>query len=118
METSPTTRESFTGLGVMYFWTATTIQTGKCMKNELIEQGKISLVFCIIFSTIFDFYLFSTLDRIDPYGKTDEDKKKYAKGLMQSSAAQLDAIMGADKRKEYITYIQDKLKKAGLMKGV
>jgi hypothetical protein len=57
----------------------------------------------------------STLDRIDRYGKTDDDKKKYAKGLMQSRATQLDAIMGADKRKEYIAYIQDKLKKAGLM---
>jgi hypothetical protein len=54
METSPTTRESFTGLGVMYVWSATTIQTGKCRQNELIEQGKISLVLCIIFSTIFD----------------------------------------------------------------
>ena len=57
----------------------------------------------------------STLDRIDRYGKTDEDKKKYAKGLMQSRSAQLDAIMGAEKRKQYIGYIQDKLKKAGLM---
>jgi predicted phage gp36 major capsid-like protein len=57
----------------------------------------------------------STLDRIDRYGKTDDDKKKYAKGLMQSRAAQLDAIMGADKRKQYITYIQDKLKTAGLL---
>jgi hypothetical protein len=57
----------------------------------------------------------STLDRIDRYGKTDDEKKKYAKGLLQSRAAQLDAIMGADKRKEYIAYIQDKLKKAGLM---
>jgi hypothetical protein len=57
----------------------------------------------------------STLDRIDRYGKTDDDKKKYAKGLMQSRAAQLDAIMGADKRKEYIAYIQEKLKKSGLM---
>lgn len=56
----------------------------------------------------------STLDRIDRYGKTDEDKKKYAKGLTQSRSAQLDAIMGVDKRKQYIAYIEEKLKKAGL----
>jgi hypothetical protein len=56
----------------------------------------------------------STLDRIDRYGKTDEDKKKYAKGLMQSRSAQLDAIIGVDKRKQYIAYIEEKLKKAGL----
>lgn len=57
----------------------------------------------------------STLDRIDRYVPDVEDKKKYAKTLLQSRAIQLDAIMGADKRKQYITYIQDKLKTAGLL---
>ena len=57
----------------------------------------------------------STLDRIDRYVPADEDKKKYAKTLLQARSVQLDAIMGADKRKQYITYIQDKLQKAGLL---
>lgn len=85
------------------------------MQNELIKQGKIGLVFCIAFFTIFNLCFLSTLDGIGRYGKTDKDKRIYAKELMQSRAAQLDAIMGADNRKEYITYIQEKLKKAGLM---
>jgi hypothetical protein len=57
----------------------------------------------------------STLDRIDRYIPDVEDKKKYAKTLLQSRAIQLDAIMGADKRKKYIGYIQEKLKAAGLL---
>jgi hypothetical protein len=38
------------------------------------------------------------LDRIDRYAKTDEDKTKYAKALTAATGAQLDAIMGTEKR--------------------
>jgi hypothetical protein len=53
----------------------------------------------------------STLDRIDRYGGDDASKKKYAKTALGSRSAQLDAIMGADKRKQYIAYVQEKLSK-------
>lgn len=53
----------------------------------------------------------STLDRIDRYAKTDEDKTKYAKAVTAARGAQLDAIMGAEKRKQFMAYVQEKLKK-------
>ena len=53
----------------------------------------------------------STLDRIDRYAKTDEDKTKYAKAVTAARGAQLDAIMGADKRKQFMSYVAEKLKK-------
>lgn len=53
----------------------------------------------------------STLDRIDRYGKDDAAKEKYAKAITSARSAQLDAIMGADKRKQYVEYVQGKLKK-------
>ena len=54
----------------------------------------------------------STLDRIDRYGKDDDAKEKYAKAITEARGAQLDAIMGADKHKQYAEYIKAKLKKA------
>lgn len=54
----------------------------------------------------------ATLDRIDRYGKTDADKEKYAKAVTTARSAQLDAIMGVEKRKQFTKYVEDKLKKA------
>jgi len=53
----------------------------------------------------------STLDRIDRYAKTDEDKTKYAKAVTAARGAQLDAIMGPEKRKQFMSYVGEKLKK-------
>jgi hypothetical protein len=54
----------------------------------------------------------STLDRIDRYAKDDATKEKYAKAVEEARWAQVDAIMGADKHKQYAEYIKAKLKKA------
>ena len=54
----------------------------------------------------------STLDRIDRYGGDEASKKKYAKSAVASRSAQLDAIIGVDKRKQYMEYVQAKLDKA------
>lgn len=53
----------------------------------------------------------STLDRLDRYGKTEEAKTKYAKAVTEARSAQLDAIMGPEKRQQFITYVTEKLKK-------
>jgi hypothetical protein len=57
----------------------------------------------------------STLDRINRYGKSDAEKENYAKAVTSARSAQLDAIMGPEKRKKFQTYVQAKLKKAGVM---
>ena len=57
---------------------------------------------------------FSTLDRIDRYGKDDAAKEKYAKTAVSARSAQLDAIMGAEKHKKFGEYVKAKLKKAGV----
>jgi len=54
----------------------------------------------------------STLDRIDRYAKDDATKEKYAKVVAEARWAQVDAIMGPDKHKQYADYIKAKLKKA------
>ena len=54
----------------------------------------------------------STLDRIDRYGKNDETKEKYAVAVTEARAGQLDAIMGAEKHKQYTEYMRAKIKKA------
>jgi len=54
----------------------------------------------------------STLDRISRYGKDDATKEKYAKAISDARWAQLDAIMGADKHKQYAEYVKGKLEKA------
>ena len=56
---------------------------------------------------------FSTLDRIDRYGKNDADKEKYAKSATSARLAQQDAIMGAENSKKFSDYVKGKLKKAG-----
>jgi len=54
----------------------------------------------------------STLDRLDRYGKDDATKEKYAKAVTEARSAQLDAIMGTEKHKQYSEYIKGKLQKA------
>jgi hypothetical protein len=54
----------------------------------------------------------STLDLIDRYGKDDAAKEKYAKSAVNARNAQLDAIMGPEKRKQFQDYVVAKLKKA------
>ena len=53
-----------------------------------------------------------TLDRINRYIKTDDDKQKYAETVTKARWAQLDAIMGADKHNQYAQYLKDKIEKA------
>lgn len=57
----------------------------------------------------------STIDRIDRYGKTDEGKQQYASVALAARDAQLDAIMGTEKRDQFIAYVKAKLQKAGLV---
>jgi hypothetical protein len=54
----------------------------------------------------------STLDRIDRYGKTEENKEKYAKAITSARSVQLDAIMGTSKHQKFSHYVGAKLKKA------
>lgn len=54
----------------------------------------------------------SSLDRVDRYVKTDADKEKYAKALVKARGAQLDGIMGVEKRKKFMEYVNEKVKKA------
>jgi hypothetical protein len=54
----------------------------------------------------------STLDRIDRYGKDQATKEKYAKAITDARWAQMDAIMGADKHKQYAMYLKGKIQKA------
>ena len=54
----------------------------------------------------------STLDRINRYAKADSTKNKIAEFVSKARWAQLDAIMGADKHKQYAEYLADKIKKA------
>ena len=53
-----------------------------------------------------------TLDRINRYVKSDDDKQKYAEAVAQARGAQLDAIMGPDKHDQYAKYLKDKIEKA------
>lgn len=55
-----------------------------------------------------------TLERIDRYAKDDAAKEKYAKAATAARAAQLDAIMGEEKRKQFSQYVRAKLKKGGM----
>ncbi|MND97585.1 hypothetical protein [Solitalea canadensis] len=52
----------------------------------------------------------STLDRIGRYVKTDEEKEKYAEVATAARSAQLDAIMGVEKRDQFMKYVEDKMK--------
>ena len=54
----------------------------------------------------------STLDRIDRYAKDDATKEKYADALWEVRWAQLDAIMGPDKHKQFAEYLKAKIEKA------
>jgi hypothetical protein len=52
------------------------------------------------------------LERIDAYGKDDATKSKWAKTAAQARQAQLDMIMGPEKRKQFQDYVMEKIKKA------
>ena len=54
----------------------------------------------------------STLDRISRYGKDDASKEKYAEAAIAARSAQLDAIMGPEKHKQFSDYVKGKLEKA------
>jgi len=54
----------------------------------------------------------STLDRINRYAKDDAAKEKLADVLTEARSAQLDAIMGTDKRDKYMAYVKEKIGKA------
>ena len=51
----------------------------------------------------------STLDRIGRYGKTDEVKLEAAKAVTAARSVQLDAIMGPEKRDQFMEYVGGKL---------
>ena len=54
----------------------------------------------------------ATLDRIERYSKDGAKKDQYAEAVSAARSAQLDAIMGADKHKQFAEYVQAKLDKA------
>ena len=54
----------------------------------------------------------SNLDLIGRYGKTDKDKKKYAKSSIKAREKQLEAIMGPENWEKFQTYVSAKLQKA------
>jgi hypothetical protein len=56
----------------------------------------------------------TTLDRIDRYGKDDAAKKTYAKTVTKNRAAQMDAIMGPERRAKYQQWLADKIKNSPL----
>ena len=58
----------------------------------------------------------STIDRINRYGKDEATKDKVADAVWKARWAQLDAIMGVDKHKQYAEYIHGKLQKATVSK--
>jgi hypothetical protein len=51
----------------------------------------------------------STLDRIGRYGKTDEAKVEAAKAITAARSVQLDAIMGPEKRDQFMEFVGGKL---------
>ena len=53
----------------------------------------------------------STLDRINRYAKDDAAKEKLADVLAEARSAQLDAIMGVEKRDKYMAYVKEKIGK-------
>jgi hypothetical protein len=57
------------------------------------------------------------LDRISAYGKDDATKEKWADTAIKARLAQLDMIMGADKRKQYQEFVRGKLKAAAEKAG-
>lgn len=57
----------------------------------------------------------STMERLERYGKVDENKKKFAEVVAAERSIQLDAIMGTEKRNKFAAYVEAKLKKAGAM---
>ena len=54
----------------------------------------------------------ASMERINAYGKDKATKEKWAKTAVQARQAQMDMIMGPEKRKQYMDYVTAKLKKA------
>jgi len=54
----------------------------------------------------------SMLDRINRYGKTEENKTKVAEAATEARSIQLDIIMGEEKHKKFTEYVTEKIKKA------
>jgi len=54
----------------------------------------------------------ASMERINTYGKDKATKEKWAKTAVQARQAQMDMIMGPEKRKQYMDYVTAKLKKA------
>jgi hypothetical protein len=54
----------------------------------------------------------SMLDRINRYGKNEENKEKVAQAATEARSIQLDIIMGEEKHKQYSEYMVEKIKKA------
>ena len=54
----------------------------------------------------------STLDRIDRYGKKQENQEKLAEALTEARELQLNVIMGEEKREKYFNYLKRKIEKA------
>jgi hypothetical protein len=54
----------------------------------------------------------SMLDRVNRYGKSEENKEKVAQAAAEARSIQLDIIMGEEKHKKYTEYMMEKIKKA------
>ena len=54
----------------------------------------------------------SMLDRINRYGKSEENKEKVAQAATEARSIQLDIIMGEEKHKKYTEYMTEKIKNA------
>ena len=52
------------------------------------------------------------LDRIERYGKNEENKTKVAEAATEARHIQLDIIMGEEKHKQFTEYVTEKIKKA------
>jgi len=54
----------------------------------------------------------SMLDRVNRYGKSEENKEKVAQAAAEARSIQLEIIMGEEKHKKYTEYMMEKIKKA------
>jgi len=57
------------------------------------------------------------LERINAYGKDNATKEKWAKSAVQARQAQLDMIMGPEKRKQFQDFMTAKVNKAKAAAG-
>ena len=59
----------------------------------------------------------AALERINAYGKDNATKEKWAKSAVQARQAQLDMIMGPEKRKQFQEFMTAKVNKAKAAAG-